>query len=796
MILKRLRTRIGVPVALMAVLAMAIPAAASADELGANTEFSAPEAPTYPTTLTEGPDGNIWFTDPAHPALLTGLKIGKVTPAGAVSLYSPGLSGGAWGIAKGPDGDIWFTEPLANKVGHIDPAEPTTSLVEIELPKMSPEGSFKSLIAAGPDGNLWVTQGTNGLARITPAGVVTEYPTSTASFNAEANVCSVTAGPDGNVWFGDCGPTKAVGKITPAGVVTEYSVVGDASTNQPVSIALGSDNRLWFPANNAPDERLGAITTAGVVSYYKTPTAPEPISVSSLTAGPDGNIWATETTGINETQKATIKGEGTFKLGFEGQQTGWTGTGTLSSSSTSVTGVSTSTGSVVKHELITGPGIKPGTKINACSPTTCINPTALTLSQATEAGAGGSQSLSADLAFVSAFSTCALNTPCATAIVREALGKLSTIGGTSNVTVGGLVEGSTLVRTVTFAGKFERSNVATLTCDGSKLTGAEAGCTVETTVNSLANRLFRIKPVTGAMKEFSLKAATALQPTARTNALAIGPGGNVWYTSIGLPPAIGKFGTESSEFELTVNKEGTGDGTVVSNPAGIECDPTCSAEFKGVVILTASPDADSLFVSWKGCDKLGANGRQCTVTMTGPKTVSAKFTTAYDVSVTRKGTGLGKVSSSPGGVLCLSNCSSTSAKFKELTNVTLNAAPSKNFTFAGWSGDCEGTGPCVLNSLSEDKDAEAEFVEVAKHLLTVTKKGGGQGTAKSNLAGINCGATCSSMASAYYQGAEVELTATPGKGSTFGGWSGGGCSGTGTCKVTMSSAKSVEAEFK
>jgi hypothetical protein len=51
------------------------------------------------------------------------------------------------------------------------------------------------------------------------------------------------------------------------------------------------------------------------------------------------------------------------------------------------------------------------------------------------------------------------------------------------------------------------------------------------------------------------------------------------------------------------------------------------------------------------------------------------------------------------------------------------------------------------------------------------------------------------MTSAYFQGSEVELTATPGKGSAFGGWS-GACSGTGTCKVTMSAAKSVTAEFK
>jgi uncharacterized repeat protein (TIGR02543 family) len=39
------------------------------------------------------------------------------------------------------------------------------------------------------------------------------------------------------------------------------------------------------------------------------------------------------------------------------------------------------------------------------------------------------------------------------------------------------------------------------------------------------------------------------------------------------------------------------------------------------------------------------------------------------------------------------------------------------------------------------------------------------------------------------------LTASPSEGSTFAGWSGSGCSGTGTCTVTMDVDKSVTASF-
>ncbi len=58
--------------------------------------------------------------------------------------------------------------------------------------------------------------------------------------------------------------------------------------------------------------------------------------------------------------------------------------------------------------------------------------------------------------------------------------------------------------------------------------------------------------------------------------------------------------------------------------------------------------------------------------------------------------------------------------------------------------------------------------------------------------GISCPPTCSHS---YPTGSRVTLTANPGNGSSFAGWSGGGCSGTGTCTVTMSADTNVTATF-
>jgi Divergent InlB B-repeat domain len=78
------------------------------------------------------------------------------------------------------------------------------------------------------------------------------------------------------------------------------------------------------------------------------------------------------------------------------------------------------------------------------------------------------------------------------------------------------------------------------------------------------------------------------------------------------------------------------------------------------------------------------------------------------------------------------------------------------------------------------------------HTLAVTKNGAGSGTVASAPAGINCGAACSA---GFTSGTQVTLTATAAGGSTFAGWSGGGCSGTGTCVVTLNSDQTITATF-
>ena len=77
------------------------------------------------------------------------------------------------------------------------------------------------------------------------------------------------------------------------------------------------------------------------------------------------------------------------------------------------------------------------------------------------------------------------------------------------------------------------------------------------------------------------------------------------------------------------------------------------------------------------------------------------------------------------------------------------------------------------------------------YTLSVSLAGTGSGSVSGS--GISCPFTCGNY---YTSGTVVTLTATPSAGSTFAGWSGGGCSGTGPCTVTLSEDQAVTADFE
>lgn len=122
------------------------------------------------------------------------------------------------------------------------------------------------------------------------------------------------------------------------------------------------------------------------------------------------------------------------------------------------------------------------------------------------------------------------------------------------------------------------------------------------------------------------------------------------------------------------------------------------------------------------------------------------------------------------------------------SDVGLTASTTYSYTVAS----CDDVAGTSCGAKSASVTATTQAAPITTYVLTVTKSGTGTGTVTSTPAGINCGTAC---AGSFATGTSVTLSATAGSGSSFTGWSGGGCSGTGTCVLALTAAQSVTATF-
>ena len=120
--------------------------------------------------------------------------------------------------------------------------------------------------------------------------------------------------------------------------------------------------------------------------------------------------------------------------------------------------------------------------------------------------------------------------------------------------------------------------------------------------------------------------------------------------------------------------------------------------------------------------------------------------------------------------------------------VPLAATADANYSFAGWTGACTGTGACSA-TMTAARTVGATFAP-RRYALTLTRPTHGTITAP----GIACGTGGSDCTEAYDFGAVVALTATPDTGYRLRIWT-GACTGTGPCSLTMTVARSAGAIF-
>ena len=178
---------------------------------GQISESVLPANAAKPDQIVAGPDRAVWFTLNDFGVGAAAPAIGRITNFGVVSEYT--LSNTAvipHAITVGPDGNLWFTAQ-----------------------------------GVGKQSNLTINTGSNYVGKITTAGNVTLFPMNPQAEHQKAGdvLGGITAGPDGNVWFTEP-KSGQIARISPAGAVTEFPV--PTADSAPNDITLGRDGALWF----------------------------------------------------------------------------------------------------------------------------------------------------------------------------------------------------------------------------------------------------------------------------------------------------------------------------------------------------------------------------------------------------------------------------------------------------------------------------------------------------------------------------------------------------------------------
>jgi virginiamycin B lyase len=257
-----------------------------------------------PTSITVGPDGNLWFTEYAAPG-----RIGKITTAGAITEVAvggttPGLPTNPQiaGIEPGPDGLLYFTEGRNN--GHLARINSATAAVQdLATGGVSPGFSMNNgpeEIGLGADGNIWFAEVGNpnaAIGRITTSGVVTEF---TGGLTVSSQPVSITPSPasDGNLWFTETKTgANAIGRLdTGTGGITEFSS-GLSPNGSPRDIVPGPGGNVWLTEFNNPGH-IAMVTPGGAISEVATggitPGFGADTNPNGIAQGPDGALWFTE----------------------------------------------------------------------------------------------------------------------------------------------------------------------------------------------------------------------------------------------------------------------------------------------------------------------------------------------------------------------------------------------------------------------------------------------------------------------------------------------------------------------
>lgn len=252
-----------------------------------------------------------------------------------------------------------------------------------------------------------------------------------------------------------------------------------------------------------------------------------------------------------------------------------------------------------------------------------------------------------------------------------------------------------------------------------------------------------------------------------------------------------------------VNLAVSGDGSVSSEPAGINCSESTQSDCEETYVsgtqvsFNAAPNPGSGFVEYTGACANAFDGA-CTLTLNNDVSFTARFAPLFDLNVSVSGSGgfvngTGSISNCDENGAFSGNCQET---YTEGTEVTLTASAFEGNEFAGWGGACEqaaGNPSCVF-SISEDSEVTAGFVPVVQNYTITLVCAGTAGSAGDNQTEtLLCNSSSSQDSATFAEGSFISFFAVP-EGDSDGFSYTNYCSGD-SCEFTVVEDATVEVTF-
>jgi len=257
-------------------VALLVVSVAQAAPIGTLKQFRVRTANANPKEITQGSDGNFWFTEShVQPPQSENHHVGRITPAGDVTEFLVCQFCFPNDIVQGPGGVLYFTKS--------DPGLGRITTDGVVLPDVVPPNTSANGngVTVSGSGVFFAAFNTNSIWRYdTASGAFTEFPIPTAG----SIPSDVATAADGAVWFSESGANK-LGRLDPtSGAVTEFALPG--GPNGPRGVAIATDGKVWFTKRF--DHTVGFLdpATSAVTEFALASTGPEGIAAAA-----GGAVW-------------------------------------------------------------------------------------------------------------------------------------------------------------------------------------------------------------------------------------------------------------------------------------------------------------------------------------------------------------------------------------------------------------------------------------------------------------------------------------------------------------------------